>query len=330
MILPVATWGSGDTKGRRPRPDEQPVVADPMLAELPLNQLESPRRFEQLVCDLAVQVHHLRKPKFYGGPGQDQDGIDIIGSGPGGELIVYQAKNSQNLTLSQVTKALGKIINGEMQYGKPARIVIAVAAKYTPTQIQDWIAQEIRRDPGCDLELWGSDEINRMLRKEWGIVQRYFGRNAAERFCEPDCKPMALKIVAALHVKPGPAAVLALALVAGGAVATYLVGVGNPSVCTDLTGVSSAQVYYHPADTSQIITVLGGIGQKVTGTCVYYDRQDPSGDHWYMRVNYDGPDNDDGSGYIWVQQLDIGNEHHCDFGGVIKSIGSASCPLDSY
>ena len=66
MILPVATWGSGDTKGRRPRPDEQPVVADPMLAELPLNQLESPRRFEQLVCDLAVQVHHLRKPKFYG------------------------------------------------------------------------------------------------------------------------------------------------------------------------------------------------------------------------------------------------------------------------
>ena len=129
MILPVATWGSGDTKGRRPRPDEQPVVADPMLAELPLNQLESPRRFEQLVCDLAVQVHHLRKPKFYGGPGQDQDGIDIIGSGPGGELIVYQAKNSQNLTLSQVTKALGKIINGEMQYGKPARIVIAVAAK---------------------------------------------------------------------------------------------------------------------------------------------------------------------------------------------------------
>src|ERR1700722_2799782 len=62
MILRVATWGSGDTKGRRPRPDEQPVVADPMLAELPLNQLESPRRFEQLVCDLAVQVHHLRKP----------------------------------------------------------------------------------------------------------------------------------------------------------------------------------------------------------------------------------------------------------------------------
>ena len=49
-----------------------------------------------------------------------------------------------------------------------------------------------------------------------------------------------------------------------------------------------------------------------------------------MRVNYTGLDNDHGPGYIWVQQLDIGNTHHCDFDGVIKSIGSASCPLDSY
>jgi hypothetical protein len=301
-----------------------------MLAELPLNQLESPRRFEQLVCDLAVKVHHLRKPEFYGGPGQDQDGIDIIGSGPGGELIVYQAKNSQNLTLSEVTRALDKIISGKMQYGKPARIVIAVAAKYTPTQIQDWIAQEIKKEPGYDLELWDSYEINRMLRKEWEIVQRYFGKNTAKRFCEPGCKPMALKIVAARNAKLGPAAALAITLVAGGAVATHLAGVGNPSVCTDLTGVSSARVYYRPADTSQIITVLGGIGYKVTGTCVYYDHQDPDGDHWYMRVNHAGPDDDGGSGYIWVQQLDNGNTHHCNFDGVIKSIGSASCPLDSY
>jgi hypothetical protein len=301
-----------------------------MLVELPLNQLESPRRFEQLVCDLAVKVHRLHKPRFYGGPGQDQDGIDIIGSGSGGELIVYQAKNSQNLTLSEVTKALDKIISGKMRYGKPARIVIAVAAKYTPTQIQDWIAQETKREPGYDLELWGSDEINRMLRKEREIVQRYFGKNTAKRFCEPDRKPINLKIMAALNAKLGPASALVIALVIGGTVATYLIGVGNPSVCTDLTSVSSAQVYYDPADTSRIITVLGVIGHQVTGTCVYYDHQDPSGDHWYMRVNYTGRDNDHGSGYIWVQQLDIGNTHHCDFGGVIKLIGSASCPLDSY
>jgi hypothetical protein len=42
-----------------------------------------------------------------------------------------------------------------------------------------------------------------------------------------------------------------------------------------------------------------------------------------MKVNYIGPDNNDGYGYIWVQRLDYGSEHNCKYySGQEFSIGT--------
>jgi hypothetical protein len=47
-----------------------------------------------------------------------------------------------------------------------------------------------------------------------------------------------------------------------------------------------------------------------------------------MQVNYIGPGNNGGFGYIWVQRLDFGSSHLCAYNnGSVYSIGSSACPL---
>jgi hypothetical protein len=86
-------------------------------------------------------------------------------------------------------------------------------------------------------------------------------------------------------------------------------------------------VHYLPSDDSSISPTITDVssGATVTGTC-NYDNNTSEG-RWYMQVNYIGPGNNGGYGYIWVQRLKKGSTHMCVKNGTPTSIGSGACPL---
>jgi len=98
--------------------------------------------------------------------------------------------------------------------------------------------------------------------------------------------------------------------------------------CYDVTNAQPTALHFDPSDSSQTVKFLNN-DSTVTGTCIYYDNVNEN--RWYMQVNYIGPGNNGGYGYIWVQRLDYGQGHNCKYNsGQIFSIGSGYCPLYTY
>lgn len=95
--------------------------------------------------------------------------------------------------------------------------------------------------------------------------------------------------------------------------------------CYDFAIAQPTPVHFVPSEGSQTVKFLNS-GSQVTGTCNYYDNT--SENHWYMQVNYIGPGNNNGYGYIWVQRLSYGSGHNCRYNtGNTFPIGSGACPL---
>src|SRR5260370_23022660 len=76
--------------------------------------------------------------------------------------------------------------------------------------------------------------------------------------------------------------------------------------CYDVTNSQPTPLHFDPSAASRTIKFLNK-GHTVTGTCFYVDN--PNDNHWYMQVNYIGPDNNRGYGYISVQRLDHRSSH---------------------
>lgn len=121
---------------------------------------------------------------------------------------------------------------------------------------------------------------------------------------------------------------MALVLAAGlgvGAFATATPALAANGPCYDITNSQPTPLHYSWSSTSQTVKFLNN-GYTVTGTCNYIDNVNEN--HWYMQVNYIGPNNNGGYGYIWVQRLDYGSAHNCKYqSGQTFGIGSAYCPL---
>jgi hypothetical protein len=127
----------------------------------------------------------------------------------------------------------------------------------------------------------------------------------------------------------------ACALIAGVGIGV-ITGIAAPALaangpCYDVTNSQPTSLHFDPSAASKTIKFLNK-GHTVTGTCIYIDN--PNENHWYMQVNYIGPDNNGGYGYIWVQRLHYGSRHDCKYySGQVFSIGTyyASygllCPL---
>ena len=124
-----------------------------------------------------------------------------------------------------------------------------------------------------------------------------------------------------------------------GAVATGL-GLGAMAVtatpafaangpCHDLTIAQPTPLHFNPSDSSPTVKFLPN-QYTVTGSCAYLNNL--SENRWYMQVNYIGPNNNGGYGYIWVQRLNFGAMHLCDVSSEFNffSIGSGTCPLYAY
>jgi hypothetical protein len=101
--------------------------------------------------------------------------------------------------------------------------------------------------------------------------------------------------------------------------------------CYDITNSQPTALHFDPSGSSKTIKFLGN-KHAVTGTCNYIDNTREN--HWYMQVNYIGPDNNGGYGYIWVRRLAYGARHNCKYySGQAFSVGAyyggygTPCPL---
>lgn len=99
--------------------------------------------------------------------------------------------------------------------------------------------------------------------------------------------------------------------------------------CFDETNAQPTPVHSEPSKSSRTVQFLPYL-HIVTGNCIYRDNL--SENRLYMQVNYIGPGNNGGYGYIWVQRLDFGTLHLCDLNTDFNlfPIGSRTCPLFAY
>jgi len=159
-----------------------PIVPDGKLAELPL-PLRSWEDFERLTAALAADVDDLVEVRRYGTGGQSQYGVDVVGfTRLGRQANAYQCKNVTEFNEQDLSKALKKFLNERRPFA-PKRLVVAVATNANRTQLIEALVEAQDSNPDVVLEFWDAPKINDLLRTRPQVVERFFGEDAARRFC---------------------------------------------------------------------------------------------------------------------------------------------------
>jgi hypothetical protein len=126
-------------------------------------------------------VDGLKNVRFYGTRGQAQHGIDIVGWTDSGEAQVLQGKNVDAFGEREFAEAVAAFQQGKRPFG-PTRFVVGVALPGRRTQLIEQLAQA-RSLLGVIVDLYDADHLDDMLRQHPEIVEEFFGREAAQRFC---------------------------------------------------------------------------------------------------------------------------------------------------
>jgi hypothetical protein len=122
----------------------------------------------------------------------------------------------------------------------------------------------------------------------------------------------------------GSAGALAAGLGTGAAVLTAAPAFAATGPCSDVTIVQPTPAHSLPSDSSG--SVLLSSGTTVHGSCNYENNTSES--RWYMQIYYGS-----GERYIWVQRLEHGSAHNCDYNGTVTEINDPHnnvCPLYPY
>ncbi|MEX1009655.1 MAG: hypothetical protein WD271_17690, partial [Acidimicrobiia bacterium] len=173
---------------------EDPVLAGPVASLGPGNvpaggdlRLDIGwEAFEQLVAAISRYVLGLNQMRFrrYGMPGQAQFGIDLAGRRPGGGYTVVQCKHVATFGAASLRAAVEKFASGRRPFNALQFIVAVSNHAARTTQVLDELAalQDEYSDE-FELDLWGPDELNDVLRERADIVARFWTRETAEAFC---------------------------------------------------------------------------------------------------------------------------------------------------
>ncbi|MFD6916400.1 hypothetical protein [Streptomyces virginiae] len=166
-------------------PTGWPPVIDQKITVLPF-QAQHWIDFEMLLLDTVIQTESVVRALRYGGPGQDQGGIDIAGVRPDGTWHAYQAKKVERFLESDAKKAVSAFVAGRRPFGAK-RLVIATACSVTRTQVRDLLHESQKQHTDLVLEqVWDAEHLSHLLRPHPRIVARFFGEHVARRFCDAD------------------------------------------------------------------------------------------------------------------------------------------------
>jgi hypothetical protein len=166
---------------RAPPAGPQPLLLDPRPDLLSLDEL-TPEDFERLLLKVVEEVEGLREVHLYGVRGQRQHGLDGLGFDPAGRPVGFQAKRYRTFTARDLADAVDAYTSGEQPI-RVVRLLIGVATEVQRTEILDELAAQRANHPELQIELYHRRRLSDLLRDRHGIVQRFFGDAAAERFC---------------------------------------------------------------------------------------------------------------------------------------------------
>ena len=141
-------------------------------------------RFEQLLVFVAQGVLGLNRVRFrrYGVSGQAQHGIDLAGRSPDGVYVVVQCKEYDTFTPADLRAAVEKFAQGKRPFAAK-HLIVAVSTVARTTQLEDELAALQDESIDLDIEMWGAEQINDILRERADIVSRFWTRETAETFC---------------------------------------------------------------------------------------------------------------------------------------------------
>ena len=161
-------------------PRESVVDSPPVQTrslELPFGQLSWPD-FERLVFRLARENLDVVYCAPYGRLGQAQDGIDVYARLSGGGHICWQARNRQQVSASDIEKAVDDFLNGKWATSAK-RFVFCVRASLADTRQQDIIEAQAARllEEGIVFEAVDGSQLSEKLRSHPEIVDDFFSRS---------------------------------------------------------------------------------------------------------------------------------------------------------
>jgi hypothetical protein len=141
-------------------------------------------RFEKLILAVVRRALGLRGIKFrrYGVQGQAQHGIDLVGREPDGQYTVIQCKDYESLTASRLRTAVETFATGRRPF-EAHQLIIATSASTQTTQITEELAALQVEHPDFELDLWGAEQINDLLRHFGDVVAQFWTRETAATFC---------------------------------------------------------------------------------------------------------------------------------------------------
>lgn len=144
----------------------------------------TPRDFERLCYRIARLDSEVVQCRFYGNPGQAQQGIDLYARRTDGTYGVIQCKRrTGEFTPPELTAAVDSFLGGD--WAAAARtFVLAVSANCDDTRLADRIEDERRRLAERDivLAIWDELEISSILKEQPTLVDDFFGRDAVRVF----------------------------------------------------------------------------------------------------------------------------------------------------
>jgi hypothetical protein len=172
-------------------------VLDPQLELLPTDSMDW-EDFERLLLDLGRHELGLRSLSYFGKRGQEQKGLDIVGTNAHGSAEGIQSKRHQQFTVADLNKAVDKYTRSTLPFTL-VRLVIGVSCKTDDRAVVERKTALNEQHHPLEIDIWDQSRILEMLRDKPEIVIKYFGPGAAERFCVPH-------VLAPVEI-PGPDAV---------------------------------------------------------------------------------------------------------------------------
>ena len=174
-------------------PPAPPIDTRPQV--LPIGKLGWPDA-ERLFLRLLDAVRPVQYAKLFGVPGQAQAGIDayarlpleLTGSGTGGrDYITLQSRKVKSLTAARIKKAVDDLLKGEWA-DKTSAFFFATSFDLQDAKLDVAIRQQTERLAGLNIAFvpWGVQEVSGLLKEHPRLVDDFFGRAWAERFCGPE------------------------------------------------------------------------------------------------------------------------------------------------
>lgn len=172
-------WNDVDTPAVHPPVDSRHQV-------LPFGEL-SWENFERLCYRLAHYGRNVEDVRIYGTAGQAQDGIDLFVRRATGEYETWQCKKYQEMTVSDIAKAVTKFLDGDWA-PRTQEFRLAVAPSLKETSLVDEIEKQRMRcnTRNISLVILDADRLSREMKDTPALVDDFFGRAWVESFNGPE------------------------------------------------------------------------------------------------------------------------------------------------